>query len=132
MTLLVDCRDTGLKNVDLDTLKFMQVTMEQYYPGLVYATLVFKMQTVLEAIYKVFRSWLNEEQSKYLYLLDNKNLNDYVSADQLPDCLMGTNAQPYRTVPEGAPTLHEVADRLGIKKDKADKLVKHCQKFYDN
>ena len=90
------------------------------------------MQPVLEAIYKVFRSWLNEEQSKYLYLLDKKNLNDYISVDQLPDVLMGTNTEPYRTVPEGAPTLHQVAERLNIKKDKADKLVKHCEKFFDN
>ncbi len=131
LTILTDCTDTGIKNVDTDGMKFFHTVVEEYYPGLVNATVVYKMPTVLEAVYKLFRSWLNEEQNKYMYLTDKKNINNYVSVDQLPDFLMGTNTQPYRNVPEGATTIHDLALKYGIKKEKADKLLKHFEKFYE-
>ena len=113
-------------------MKFIHTVLDEYYPGLVNATIIYKMPTVLEAIYKLFKSWLNEEQNKYMYLVDKKNLNNYVAADQLPDFLKGTNSQPYRVVPEGVTTIHQVAEKYGIKKEKADKLLKHIEKSYEN
>ena len=132
LTILTDCTDTGIKNVDMDGLKFLHTCVDEYYPGLVNSTLVYKMPTVLEAFYKLFRSWLNEEQNKYMYLTDKKNINNYVSVDQLPDFLNGTNTEPYRIIPEDATTIHDLAQKYGIKKDKADKMLKHFEKYYES
>ncbi|CAG2178165.1 unnamed protein product, partial [Oppiella nova] len=100
--------------------------------GKVNSSIIFKMQTVLEAVYKMCKSWLNEEQNKYVYLTGKKTITEYVDQDQLPDFLLGTNKTPYRTAPDGAPTAHELAEKLGIKPEKADKLVKHLEKFFEN
>ncbi|XP_054153437.1 motile sperm domain-containing protein 2-like [Oppia nitens] len=131
LTILMDCRDAGIMNADMDALKFLHTVLNDYYPGLVSSALVFKLPTVLEAIFKICRSWLNDEQSKYMYTIGKKTINQYVSVDQLPDILLGTNPLPYRNPPDNAPGAHELAERLSIKPEKADKLVKHLEKFYE-
>ena len=116
----------------MDAAKFSTALQYEYYPGLVTCIIIYKMPTILEAAYKLFRSWLNEEQNKYIYLVDKNNLNNFVAAEQLPDFLKGSNTQPYRVVPEGVTTIHKVAEKYGIKKEKADKLAKYMEKFYKN
>ncbi|XP_054163365.1 motile sperm domain-containing protein 2-like [Oppia nitens] len=130
VTLLLDCKESGIKNADIDFMKFAHHIFNDYYPGLVNAGLVYKLPTVMEAVFKVVKSWLNEEQEKFCYMISKKTINEYVSANELPDFLLGTNAEPYRNVPDGSPTAHELAERLGIKTEKADKLVKHLEQFY--
>ncbi|XP_054163259.1 motile sperm domain-containing protein 2-like [Oppia nitens] len=132
LTLLIDCRDSGIKNADMDTLKFIHSVLTDYYPGLVSSSMVYKMPIVLEAIYKMCRSWLSDEQTKYIYIVGKKTIQQYVAPEQLPDILLGTNAKPYRDIPDGSPSVHELAEKLGFKTEKADKLVKHLEKFYDN
>ena len=131
VTLLVDCKGSGLKNADTDFTKFAHTVLNDYYPGLVNAGLIYKLPKVMEAVYKVVRSWLNEEQEKYCYLIGKKNINEYVAVSELPDFLLGENKEPYRTVPEGSPSVHELAEKLSIKVEKADKLVKHLEQFYN-
>ncbi|CAG2166688.1 unnamed protein product [Oppiella nova] len=131
LTLLLDCKDSGVKNADMDFMKFAHRVLNDYYPGLVNAGLIYKLPKVMEAIYKLVKSWLNEEQEKFCYLITRKTIGEYASPQDLPDFLLGTNQEPYRTVPDGAPTAHELAERLGIKVEKADKLVKHLEPFYN-
>ena len=126
----MDCKGSGLRNADTDFMKFAHTVLNDYYPGLVNAGLVYKLPKVLEAVFKVVRSWLNEEQEKYCYLIGKKNINEYVAINELPDFLLGQCKEPYRTVPEEAPSAHELAEKLGIKVEKADKLVKHLEQFY--
>ena len=126
----MDCKGSGLKNADTDFMKFAYTVLNDYYPGLVNAGLVYKLPKMLEAVYKVVRSWLNEEQEKYCYLIGKKNINEYVAINELPDFLLGQNLESYRKVPEGVPTAYELAEKLGIKVEKADKLVKHLEQFY--
>lgn len=126
----MDCKGAGLKNADTDFLKFAHTVLNDYYPGLVNAGLVYKLPEVIKPVFKVVQTWLNEEQNKYCYLVGKKTVNEYVSADQLPDFLLGTNTASYRSVPDGCPTVHELAEKSGIKVEKADKLVKHLEQFY--
>ena len=90
------------------------------------------MPKVAETIFRVIRTWLCEEQRKHNYLISKKTIHRFVASDQLPNVLMGTNPVSFRTVPEKAPSTHELAQRLNIDLDKADKLVKHLQRFYRN
>ncbi|CAG2109853.1 unnamed protein product, partial [Medioppia subpectinata] len=129
-TLLLDCKDSGVKNTDIDFMKFSYHVLNDYYPGLVNAGLVYKLPKVMEAVYKAVKSWLNEEQEKYCYLISKKNIHEYVAQNQLPDLLLGLNQEPYRNIPDNSPTAHELAERLGIKVEKADKLVKHLEPFF--
>jgi hypothetical protein len=130
VTLLMDCKGAGVKNADVDFLQFIHNVLNDYYPGLVNAILVYKLPVVLEAIYKMVRTWLNDEQKKYIYLIKKKTINEYVAKDQLPDFLLGTNTQPYRDVPKDAPTALELAKRLGLKEGKAEKMIKHLEQFF--
>jgi hypothetical protein len=126
----MDCKGAGVKNADIDYLQFIHHVFNDYYPGLVTASVVYKLPIVLEAVYKMVRTWLNDEQNKYIYMAKKKNINEYIAKEQLPDFLLGTNTQPYRDVPSDAPTAEELAKKLGLKEGKAEKLVNHMQQFF--
>ena len=132
ITAVADCRKCIPKNVDPDAAKVMQTFLNDYYPGLATATIIYKMPTVLEPIFKMIKSWLNDEQAKYIYLVDKKTVTKYIDMDQLPEFMKGSNPEPFvQPIPEGMSNLHDVAERVGIKKEKADKMLKWCQKWHE-
>jgi hypothetical protein len=130
VTVLIDLKGAGIKNADLDMQKFLVNVLENYYPGLVGAGLVYKLPGILEAIYKIARNMINQEHQKYIYLTKKKNLNNYIAKDQLPDFLLGTCTKSYRSVPTNAPTAQDLAKKLCLKEGKAEKLVKHLEPFF--
>jgi len=125
----MDCKGAGIKNVDSDALQFTTQVFKDYYPQLISATLIHKLPAVLETAHKLVQSWLNEDERKYLHLTNKKNINEYISKEQLPDFLNGTNTQSYRTVPADAPSAEELANRLSLKEGKAEKFVKHFGQY---
>lgn len=132
LTLLVDLNGAGLKNTDIDSLKFIQTVLKEYYPRLVTAIVVYKLPAVLETVYKMVQSWLSEEEKKYLHLTKKKNINDYVAKDQLPDFLLGTNPLSYRITPGNALKAEDLGRKLGLKEGKGEKFAKHFGAFCES
>ena len=85
-----------------------------------------------QAIFKVIRSWMHDEQSKYMYFVDKDTIGKYLPEFHLNEQLKNKQGGAYRRVPEGAPTASQLADKYGWRKDKMDRLVKHWEKYYDN
>ena len=130
---MADCRKCIPKNIDPDAAKWAQNTINDNYPGLITSSIVYKLPPVLEPIFKLVRSWLSDEQSKYLHVVDKKTVTKYIDMDQLPEFMKGTNPAPFvQPMPDGMSNLHDVAEREGIKKEKADKMLKWCQKWHEN
>jgi len=131
ITVLLDCKGAGVKNVDMDLMQFHLKITREYYPGLLTVVLVHKLPVVLEPVFKAVIAWLKDDEKHFLQLTKKKNINEYIAKDQLPDFLLGTNQASYRVIPSGAPTSADVAKRLGIKEEKVDKVLKHLQQFYN-
>jgi len=68
------------------------------------------------------QSWLPEDDRKFFHLTNKKNLNDYVSEEELPKFLGGKNTLSYQTVPKNVLTANELVAKIGLKKKDAEKL----------
>ena len=129
LTLLFDCTDGGLSNVDTDLLLFLISLIRNYYPMILNAVLVYELPWILDFVLKLVNSWLPQDQRGLIDPITKKELNDNIASDQLPDFLGGTCDLPYKIVPKDAPSAHHLAQQLSISKSAADKLTKHLKPY---
>ena len=121
LTLIFDCTDAELSNVDNDLLMFIISLLRNYYPIILNTVLVYELPSILNYVLKLVHSWLPEDHQKCIDVITKKELNDYVEVDQLPDFLDGTCHLPYTIVPKNVLSAHDLAKQLSISKS-ADKL----------
>lgn len=127
--IVFDCNGAGITNVDLDLLSFIVSTLRDYYPMLLKSVVVNELPWILQYLFKLVQSWLPKEQQQVLHLVSQKDLNQYIASDQLPDFMNGTNDAPYRLCPKTAPAAEELAHKLGIRKKELEKLLNHLEPY---
>ena len=54
-SIVFDCRNAGLKNMDMEFTQFMINTMKDYYPDPLNYIIVFEMPWVLNAAFKIIK-----------------------------------------------------------------------------
>ena len=129
LTLLFDCTDGGISNVDIDLLLFIFSLIRNYYPMLLNAILVYELPWVLNYVLKLVHSWLPQNHREIINLITKKELYENVHLDQLPDFLSGTCEMPYKNVPKEVVSAHDLAKKLSLGKSAADKLVRHLEPY---
>ena len=129
LTLIFDCTDAGMSNVDTDLLMFITSLLKNYYPIILNTVLVYELPSILNYVLKLVHSWLPEDHQKLIDPITKKELNDYVDPDQLPDFLGGTCDLPYKTAPKDVPSAHDLAQQLSIEKSAVEKLIKHLEPY---
>ena len=129
LTLIFDCTDAEIGNVDTDLLMFIISLLRNYYPMILNTVLVYRLPSVLNHVLKLVHSWLPKDHQKLIHPINKKGLNDYVDPDELPDFLGGTCDLPYKTAPIGVLSAHDLAEQLSISKSAADKLTKHLEPY---
>jgi len=127
--IVFDCNGAGITNVDIDLLSFIVSTLRDYYPTLLKSVLVNELPWVLQYVFKLVQTWLPKEHQKLIHLISKKDINDYVTEEELPDFMGGTNQLSYRSLPKNAPTAQEIGDKMGLKKSAVDKLINHCEPY---
>jgi len=95
MTLVFDCAGCGLKNMDMELIQYMINVFKDYYPDVLNYILVFEMPWVLNAAWKVIKSWLPAAAVKKIKFLTKSNLQEYVSEDQALVAWGGTDSWEY-------------------------------------
>lgn len=129
LTLLFDCTDGGISNVDIDLLLFILSLIRNYYPMLLNAVLVYQLPWVLNYVLKLVNSWLPQSHREIIHPITKKQLYENVHLDQLPDFLGGTCEMPYKTVPKEVLSADDLAKKLSLGKSAADKLVRHLEPY---
>ncbi|XP_054157655.1 motile sperm domain-containing protein 2-like [Oppia nitens] len=128
MAIVFDCKDAGVSNVDMDMLWFLISSMNKYYPkGLSYI-LVYELPWILNAVWKIAKSWIPEEQRKLIKFANKDDIENYVDKQNLPDFLGGVCDREYRVVPKGCPTAEEVAKNRGL----TDKEIEKIRKIFES
>ena len=110
-------------------LQFIVNTFSTYYPKLFDGILVHELPFLLQYVFKLVQSWLPEDDRKFFHLTSKKNLNEFVSKEQLPKFMGGTNSDPFQTVPKDVVTAEEFVKRVGLKPKDAEKL-KFLHSYY--
>ena len=124
MAIVFDCQDAGIGNVDMDMLWFLISSMNKYYPkGLSYI-LVYELPWILNAVWKIARGWIPEEQRKLIKFANKDQIFDFIDKENLPDFLGGICPKDYRTAPKGCPSAEEIAKEKGMSDKDIEKMLK--------
>lgn len=96
LTLVFDCAGCGLKNMDMELIQYMIQVFKDYYPWSLNYILVFEMPWVLNAAWKIIKTWLPAGAVKKIKFLTKGNIGEYVADDQRPPAWGGTDDWEYQ------------------------------------
>merc|ERR1712002_498982 len=78
MKKVFDCSGAGLKNVDMDLIKFM-INMLNYYPNMLAKILIFDLPWVLNPVLTVVKALLPGPAAKKLKQVNKSTIVDHLS-----------------------------------------------------
>ena len=85
------------------------------------------MPWIFNQIWKLVRSWLDEDARKIVKFATLDTITELIDRDHLPDYMNGNGVKNYRHVPKGVPSMEELTERIGITNRKD--VVKLCEYF---
>jgi len=100
ITILFDCRNAGLKNMDMEFIQFIIGVFKDYYPWMLNYILVFDMPWVLNAAWKVIQAWLPPAAVKKIKFLKKNNISEYIDDENRRECWGGMDMWEYVFEPE--------------------------------
>jgi len=114
LSLVFDCAGCGLKNMDMELIQYMINVFKFNYPHVLNYILVLEMPWVLNAAWKVIKSWLPAAAVKKIKFLTKSNLNEYVTPDQALVAWGGTDDWEYSFEEEGEAKMSDVVNGDGV------------------
>jgi len=99
-SIVFDCRNAGLKNMDMEFTQFMINVMKDYYPDPLNYIIVFEMPWVLNAAFKIIKAWLPPQAVKKIKFLTKSNMSEYVDDENRLECWGGQDSWEYKFEPE--------------------------------
>ncbi|KAL1130852.1 hypothetical protein AAG570_012093 [Ranatra chinensis] len=102
ITIFFDMADTGLANMDMEYTKYLINLCKLYYPHFLNYIIIFEMPWVLNAAFKIIKSWLPSKAVQKIKFVNRVSLKDYVEADQALKCWGGTDDYEFSFQPEPA------------------------------
>ncbi|CAL1285107.1 unnamed protein product [Larinioides sclopetarius] len=95
VSILFDCTDSGVGNVDLEMMRQLFEAFRKYYPwGLGYF-LVYNMPWYLSAVWRIIKQWIPQRHVSKISFVDANGLKDFMLEEQLPLCMGGTSTKMY-------------------------------------
>nr|CAB3263911.1 probable glycerophosphoryl diester phosphodiesterase 3 [Phallusia mammillata] len=99
ITFLLDVSKSSLANVDLGGIKFMLECFTTNFPGMLEKIIILEMPWIMNAIWKVVKQWMTENQRKKTVFSSFKDLKQYIDPDQLHPYMGGTDNWEYSYPP---------------------------------
>lgn len=100
ITVFFDMCDTGMKNMDMEFIQYMINLFQNYYPWILNYIIVFEMPWLLNAMWKIIKSWLPPKSVQKIKFVDRKSISEFVTSDQCLTTWGGTDAYEYSFEPE--------------------------------
>lgn len=98
ITVLMDCSDIGVSNVDVDLLKFVVDVFISKYPIGLGNALIYNMPWLLNAILRMIKSLLPYGAER-LKTVNKDDIQQYIDAKHLPVRMGGTDTYEYSYAP---------------------------------
>ena len=131
LTVLVDCQDSGLSNVDFDFIMFLKPIQSKYYPGLLKLQLNCDIPWILTSISQVILSLMPAKTRKLMTFVKRSQLTDYINEDNIPSYLGGTGISLMSWTPSDCQSAEEVAQNQSFSNKNLQKLVSHLRPLLD-
>ncbi|XP_067003343.2 motile sperm domain-containing protein 2 [Anabrus simplex] len=100
ITIFFDMAETGLSNMDMEYTKYLISLFKMYYPEFLNYILIFEMPWILNAAFKIIKSWLPAKAVQKIKFVNKSSLKDVVPSDQALKCWGGTDDYVFSFVPE--------------------------------
>jgi len=78
-TLVFDCAGAGLKNVDMDIIKFLIHIFENYYPNMLEKILVYDLPWILNPVLTIIKALLPPPAAKMLHMVTRRDVGDHLT-----------------------------------------------------
>ncbi|XP_040853303.1 motile sperm domain-containing protein 2 [Ochotona curzoniae] len=99
VTVMFDLSDTGLNSIDMDFVRFIINCFKVYYPRYLSKIVIFDMPWIMNAAFKIVKTWLGPEAVSLLKFTSKNEVQDYVSVEYLPPHMGGTDPFKYSYPP---------------------------------
>ncbi|KAM4818878.1 motile sperm domain-containing protein 2 isoform 2-T2 [Thomomys bottae] len=99
VTLMFDLSDTGLNSIDMDFVRFIINCFKVYYPKYLSKIVIFDMPWIMNAAFKIVKSWLGPEAVSLLKFTGKHDIQEYVNVEYLPPHMGGTDPFKYSYPP---------------------------------
>ncbi|EGI62159.1 PREDICTED: motile sperm domain-containing protein 2-like [Acromyrmex echinatior] len=100
ISLFFDMVDAGLSNMDMELIKYLIGLFKSYYPNFLNYIIVLEMPWVLNAAFKIIKSWLPAKAIPKIKFVNKTTLKDYVNPNDALKCWGGNNDYIFKFISE--------------------------------
>lgn len=116
ISIFFDMAETGLSNLDMEFTKYLIGLFKLYYPNYLNYIIIFEMPWVLNAAFKIIKSWLPSKAIQKIKFVNKSTLKEYVDPNDALKCWGGNNEYIFSFVPEVQTTEATINGKLESKK----------------
>ncbi|KAM4562062.1 motile sperm domain-containing protein 2 [Fundulus diaphanus] len=99
LTVVFDMTDSGISNIDMDFVKYVVNCFKVYYPKFLSKMIIVDMPWIMNAAWKIVKSWLGPEAIAKLKFASKAEVQTFIDPEYLPPHLGGTDPFKYTYPP---------------------------------
>ncbi|XP_051566623.1 motile sperm domain-containing protein 2 isoform X3 [Myxocyprinus asiaticus] len=99
LTVVFDMSESGLGNIDMDFVKYIISCFKVYYPKFLSKMIMYDMPWIMNAAWKIVKTWLGPEAISKLKFVSKTDIQTYIDPEHLPPHMGGTDQFKYSYPP---------------------------------
>ncbi|XP_051999109.1 motile sperm domain-containing protein 2-like isoform X2 [Xyrauchen texanus] len=99
LTVVFDMSESGLGNIDMDFVKYIISCFRVYYPKFLSKMIMYDMPWIMNAAWKIVKTWLGPEAISKLKFVSKSDIQMYIDPEHLPPHMSGTDQFKYSYPP---------------------------------
>lgn len=99
LTVVFDMTESGLSNIDMDFVKYIINCFKVYYPKFLSKMIIVEMPWIMNAAWKIVKTWLGPEAISKLKFASRTEILNYIGPEYLPPHMGGTDLFKYSYPP---------------------------------
>jgi hypothetical protein len=98
ISIFFDMSESGLSNLDMEFTKYLIGLFKSYYPNFLNYIIIFEMPWVLNAAFKIIKSWLPAKAIPRIKFVNKNTLKDYIDPNDILKCWGGNNDYTFKFI----------------------------------
>ncbi|GAA6230758.1 motile sperm domain-containing protein 2 [Lates japonicus] len=99
LTVVFDMAESGLSNIDMEFVKYIINCFKVYYPKFLSKMIIVDMPWIMNAAWKIVKSWLGPEAISKLKFASRSEVQTFIGPEYLPPHMGGTDPFKYSYPP---------------------------------
>uniref|UniRef100_A0A3B4TFK6 Motile sperm domain containing 2 n=1 Tax=Seriola dumerili TaxID=41447 RepID=A0A3B4TFK6_SERDU len=99
LTVVFDMSESGLSNIDMEFVKYIINCFKVYYPKFLSKMIIVDMPWIMNAAWKIVKSWLGPEAISKLKFASKSEVQTFIGPEYLPPHMGGTDPFKYSYPP---------------------------------